>query len=266
MKITTLASGSKGNCTLVQTDKTNILIDAGITLQEIEAKLQFLGVDPKSISGILVTHEHGDHIKSVGAFSRKYGTKIYANYEEWAVLLSKIGKVNVENRMSFVQNEFMLNDIGVRAFELSHDSHTCFGYSIYNNGNKFSIATDLGYAPQSVINNLANSELIVLEANHDEKMLINNPKYSVSLKKRILSNSGHLNNNATSDVIEKLMNSNLKQVILGHLSEENNTPSLAYTQVKSNLARHGIEEGKNIFIDVSTQHEIGHTVELKNKN
>ena len=265
MKITTLASGSKGNCTLVQTDKTNILIDAGISLQEIENKLNYLGVDPHSISGILVTHEHGDHIKSVGAFSRKYNAKIYASSDEWGVLLNKIGKVDVENRMSFVQNEFILNDIGVRAFELSHDSHTCYGYSIFNNGNKFSIATDLGYAPKNVITNLAGSELIVLEANHDEKMLLNNPNYSISLKKRILSNSGHLNNNATSEVIEKLLNYNLKQVVLGHLSEENNTPALAYSQIKSNLASHGIEEGKHIFIDVSTQHDIGHTFVLKDK-
>lgn len=265
MKITTLASGSKGNCTLIETDKTKLLIDAGLTLAEIENRLKLVRVNPCEINGILVTHEHGDHIKGVGAFSRKYNCPVYANHEEWGVLLSKLGKIDVANRMSFVQNEFIINDVGIRAFPVSHDSTTCFGYSIFNGGNKFSIATDLGYAPEQVINNLKNSQMIVLEANHDEKMLINNPNYPLSLKKRILSNSGHLNNNATSSIIEQLAGYNLNQVVLGHLSEENNSPNLAFNSVTINLEKCGIVEGKHLFIDVATQNQVGHTFELPDK-
>ena len=126
MKITTLASGSKGNCTLVETEKTKILIDAGISLAEIEKKLEILKVNPFDIQGIIITHEHSDHIKSVGAFSRKYNSLVFANHEEWPVLLHKIGNINSENKRSFVESEFIINDLGVRSFELSHDSNKLF--------------------------------------------------------------------------------------------------------------------------------------------
>lgn len=267
MKITTLASGSKGNCTLVETDKTCLLIDCGIALQEVEDKLKLLGVNPSRIEGIIVTHEHSDHIKSVGAFSRKYNCKIYANYNEWSILLKKLGNVEQNNVRSFITDDFIINDVGIKSFQLSHDSQTCFGYSFYNDGNKFSIATDLGFAPKNVVENLKDSSLIILEANHDEKMLLNNPKYPLILKKRILSNKGHLSNNASADVISSLVGGNLQQVVLAHLSEENNSPSLAYGSIKNNLLKKGIEEGKHVFIDVASQYETGHTFELKsNKN
>lgn len=265
MKITALASGSKGNCTLVETDKAKVLIDAGISLQEIEQKLAILNVNPKEINGILITHEHIDHIKSAGAFSRKYNCPIYANHEEWPILLQKLGNLQPENKKSFIQSEFIINDMGVRSFELSHDSFSCFGYSIFEGDKKFSIATDLGFAPLKVIENLKGSSLIMLEANHDENLLLNNPKYSLTLKKRILSNKGHLSNTLCSNVIANLVGGNLQQVVLSHLSEENNSPSLAYGTIKQQLLEKGIEEGKHVFIDVATQHEIGHTFHLKAK-
>lgn len=265
MKITTLASGSKGNCTLVETDSAKILIDAGISLQELESKLSYLGVNPKDISGIIVTHEHSDHIKSVGPFSRKYNCPIYASSEEWPILLHKIGNIEQENKKGFVQSEFMINDLGVRSFKLSHDSSSCYGYSFFADNAKFSIATDLGYAPQEVVNNLKDSTVVILEANHDERMLLNNPKYPLILKKRILSNQGHLSNNATSNVIASLVGGNLQQVILAHLSEENNSPTIAYGTIKRQLLQRGIEEGKHVFIDVASQYEIGHTFEIKKK-
>lgn len=265
MKVITLASGSKGNCTYIQTDKVKVLVDAGVNLGEIENKLNMLDVNPKDISCIFVTHEHSDHIKSVGAFARKNGSMVIANEKEWEVLEDKLGKLKTTQKVSYSSPAFMVEDLKVRAYKLSHDSYTCFGYSFSNNQNKIAIATDLGYAPTNVVDELKGSDLVILEANHDEKLLLNNPKYSISLKKRILSKKGHLSNVTSSNVISQLVGTGTKQIVLAHLSEENNTPTLAYNTVKNELYKNGIIEGEHIFIDVSTQHEMGNLFNLKNK-
>lgn len=264
MKIVTLASGSKGNCTLLQTDRVKILIDAGINLAEIEDKLRILDVNPKDIAGILVTHEHSDHIKGLGPFARKYGSYVFAHSAEWKILEEKIGRIDIRQKKEFVSSSFFIEDLTVNSFQLSHDCNLCLGYSFFNQGNKISIATDLGIVTPSVIENLKDSLLIILEANHDEKLLLNNTNYSSVLKQRILSNRGHLSNLATATAIANIMNSNLKQIVLAHLSEENNSPELAYKTIKQELLKYGIVEGENLFIDVSTQHEIGSVFDIKN--
>lgn len=263
MKVVTLASGSKGNCTLIQTDNVNLLIDAGISLTEIEQKLQFLNVNPKDIYGILITHEHSDHIKNAGVFARKHNCFVFSHISLWNTLQNKIGVLEKSQKMAFTSNNFYIKDITVSAFELSHDC-PCFGYSFYCQGNKISIATDLGYAPQNVLDNLKDSNILILEANHDENLLLNNPKYSMILKRRILSNKGHLSNKSCGEIIAKIYSKNLKQVILAHLSEENNNPSLAYNTVKQVLSTYGLIEGEHIFVDVATQHGLGNIFELSN--
>lgn len=264
MKIVTLGSGSKGNCTLVASDTTKVLIDAGLPLSEIETKLTFLGVDPKNINGILITHEHSDHIKSIGMFSKKYGTPVFAHLTEWPVLDSKIKGVASQNKVAFSDADFYIGDLTISTFKLSHDANLCLGYSVFNNGAKFSIATDLGFCPPEIVEKLKGSNLVILEANHDENLLANNSKYPVVLKKRILSKKGHLSNRASAEVIAQLVGGT-NQVVLGHLSEENNSPSLAYNTIKAILAQKGIVEGKNIFIDVAMQHRLGNIFEIKTK-
>ena len=264
MKIVTLGSGSKGNCTLVSTDVVTILIDAGLPIFEIESKLISLGISPSNVDAILITHEHSDHIKSVDRFSKKYGTKVYAHKLEWPALEQKLKMVLPENKFVFDDNDFFVGDLTISNFKLSHDSAYCVGYSIYNQGAKFSIATDLGFCPQNVIEKLKGSNIVLLEANHDENLLANNPRYTIALKRRILSNKGHLSNKSSADVISQLVGGT-HQIILAHLSEENNTPALAYSQIKTFLAQKGIIEGKNIFIDVATQHQMGNIFEIKQK-
>lgn len=263
MRVITLASGSKGNCTLIETDKLKVLLDAGLSIRELEKRLLQAGVHPKDINAIFVSHEHSDHIKGIPAFSKKYGTKVIANIHEWQVLENKLIGVDDKNKIYFENNNFKVADLEVDAFSLSHDSSTCFGYSFTNNGTKASIATDLGFCPTSVVEKLKNSKLLILEANHDIELLNNNPNYPMYLKKRILSNKGHLNNNATSEVIKKLVGSGLEQVVLAHLSEENNSPSLAYTSVKQDLHKSGIIEGTHVFLDVASQNCIGNNFKLK---
>ena len=261
MKIVNLGSGSKGNCTLVKTDETNILIDAGLPITEIETKLLYLGVEPGDIDGILITHEHSDHIKSVERLSKKYHIPVFAHCLEWCCLEQKMSILPQLQKM-FDDQDFYVGDFTISSFKLSHDANLCVGYSVFNNGGKFSIATDLGFCPKEVVEKLKGSNVVLLEANHDEKLLLNNEKYPLILKRRILSNKGHLSNTASAEVISQLVGGTA-QIILGHLSEENNAPSLAYSTIKAYLAERGIIEGKHIFIDVASQHEISNVFEIK---
>ena len=261
MKIVNLGSGSKGNCTLVAANNTIILIDAGLPITEIEAKLITLGVNPSKINGILITHEHSDHIKSVEKLSKKYHIPVYAHMLEWQCLNSKMNILPTLQK-AFDDSDFYVEDMTVSSFKLSHDANLCLGYSVLCAGAKFSIATDLGICPQSVVEKLKGSDVVLLEANHDENLLANNQKYPVVLKKRILSNKGHLSNIASAKVISQLVGGT-SQIILGHLSEENNAPSLAYSTIKAFLAEMGIEEGKHIFIDVASQHNMSNIFEIK---
>lgn len=264
MKIINLGSGSKGNCTLVTAGTTAILIDVGLSVAEIETKLDYLKVDPAAIAGILITHEHIDHIKSVGKLSKKYSIPVYLHNLEAACVKSKDKDLLPTLIKTFDDNDFYVGDFTISSFKLSHDANLCLGYSIYSGGAKFSIATDLGFCPKQVVEKLKGSNVVLLEANHDENLLANNPKYPVILKRRILSNKGHLSNIASAEVISQLVGGT-SQIILGHLSEENNSPSLAYNTIKKFLAQKGIEEGKHIYIDVAYQHQLSNIFEIKNK-
>lgn len=251
MKVCTLASSSKGNCVLVFTENTKILIDIGVTLSYVEERLAKLNINPSEIDAILNTHEHIDHTKNIGAFMRKYGTPLYAHMDGYEKLMVKVGKVGSSQTYCFEDMPFRIGDFVIRAFKLPHDAISCVGFTFEENGNRFSIATDLGHANDEIISNLMGSKLVILESNHDEKMLLNNPKYPYLLKQRILGKSGHLSNKLCAEIILKLTNGGVKQVLLAHLSEENNTPELAYETSRQYLEQYGIIEGVHIKIDVA---------------
>jgi len=263
MKVVTLASGSKGNSTYIETINSKVLVDIGITLKQIEEKLKEIEVCPKDIDAILITHEHSDHIKGVGSFAKKYGTKIYAHNYLWQVLEQKLDDKSLNEQIVFFNDDFIISDLTVSSFEVPHDATYCVGYCFFNDGKKISIATDLGHTNPRIIDKLKNSTLVILEANHDEELLKQNPKYPLYLKNRILSSRGHLSNLSAAQAILELVNFNVKQIVLAHLSEENNAPEMAYNTIKDFLKSHGVEEGKHIFIDVATQHKIGNIFYLK---
>lgn len=263
MKVCTLASSSKGNCVLVYNDSTKILIDIGITLVELEEKLNILGINPHEITAILNTHEHIDHTKNIGAFMRKYGVPLYCHIDGYDRLIQKLGKVDPSSITRFIDMPFEVGDMVVRAFKLPHDASSCVGYTIADGDKRVSIATDLGHWDDDIISNLIGSRMVILESNHDEKMLLNNPKYSYVLKQRILGKSGHLANKLTAQAILKLVGNGTRQVLLAHLSEENNTPELAYNTVCGYLYNYGIIEGQHIRIDVAPAHDISHVYSFK---
>ncbi|MBR2467954.1 MAG: MBL fold metallo-hydrolase [Clostridia bacterium] len=263
MKVVTLSSSSKGNSVLVCGENTNILIDAGISLNTLIEKLKLLDVDPSSIKAILSTHEHSDHSKSVGPFMRKYGALLYCHHDGVQAMVSKIGNVDQSKIFYFYEQEFAIDEFVIKPFKLPHDSVTCCGFVIHNGGPKFAYATDLGFASEQTIENLKNCKLVILESNHDEKMLIANTNYSDHLKHRILSKNGHLSNVNCAKVVCALATSNVKQVVLAHLSPENNTPQLCYQTVCEYLEAMGIVPNVNIKIDVAPQNNLGTVFVIK---
>lgn len=258
MKVVSLSSGSKGNCVYVESKQAKILIDNGLTLVGIESRLSDIGVEGSQIDAILLTHEHGDHLYGIKPFLRKYkNAKVYIPAFVQNYAISGICALPQKQIEWFVSSDFYIKDITVSSFILPHDSRFCVGYSFIFEGKKVSIATDLGFVSNQTLAKLNNSDILFLESNHDEGLLQKNPKYTARLKKRIMSNQGHLSNVACGRALIPLVRSGVKQVILSHLSEENNTPLLAYNTVKRVLATDGIIEGDHVCVDVAYQDKIG---------
>ena len=258
MRIINLASGSKGNCTLIEGDQTAFLIDCGLDITRTEETIYSVGCDISKIKAILITHTHIDHIKSAVKFANKYSIMVYATDKCWQE--GKLQKVPLERRGFITLDEFQLNEFRVSPFELSHDAVSCVGYSVYNGGKKFSIATDLGEITSQIIDHIAKSDLIFLEANYDEHML-RTGSYPKHIKERILSRVGHLSNVDSGEAISILSKMGTKYFVLMHISENNNTPELAYGTVKNILKNKNLDN--NIYIGVAYQHKVSSNFVLK---
>ena len=255
LKIQTLSSGSAGNITYIGSTTTNIIVDVGLPLSLTLKLMSQANIDPHSITGLVITHEHSDHIKGVADFVAQYNIPIYC-HNSCAKILRRSLKLPPHYFIE-VENNFQIGDITVNCFPVPHDSQFCLGYTFHCNGSAVGIATDIGQMTDTIISNLAICQIVVLESNHDVQKLIANPNYPDWLKRRILGNRGHLSNLECGRTIAQLYQANVSQVILAHLSEKNNTPTLAYQTVKQYLQTQGIEEGKDIYIDVAMQSKIG---------
>lgn len=241
LKICSLSSGSNGNCVFVSDGKTKILVDAGIAGKRISEGLCEIGERIEEISAIFVTHEHSDHIKSIGVLARKYGISIYGTKGTLTECLygkNRIGEVQF-TLLNHVKPEesVYVGDIKVTPFRISHDACDPCAYTFEKDGHKVGFATDLGFFDDNIINHLSNSELLYLESNHDINMLEVGP-YPYPLKQRIKSELGHLSNDDCARLLVKLCNDydkKVKHVILAHLSEENNFPELAFETVRAEV-------------------------------
>lgn len=258
MKTVSLSSGSKGNSIFVSGGGVKVLIDDGLTLINIEERLKRIGENGDDIDAILLTHEHCDHLSGVKNFLKKHkNTKIFIPAFVKEMALDCIIALPLKQVEWFDSSDFQVKDLQVSCFLLPHDSNYCVGYSLKCDGKKVSVATDLGFVSNDTLRSLAGSDILFLESNHDESLLRQNLKYPAKTKKRILSDNGHLSNLACGLAIVSLAPSGLKQVVLSHLSGDNNTPNLAYSTVKKILLEHGIDEGKHLCVDVAFQNEIG---------
>jgi len=248
IQISPLVSGSSGNATYIGTDSTGLLVDAGTTGKNLLALLSSISVQKPA--GILVTHEHNDHISAVGILSRKLDIPIYANTETWAAMEKKIGNIHLRNIREITAEEFYIGDICIRPFETSHDAAHPFGYTFYANGAKLCTMTDTGRLTKEMLMQAEGSDLILLEANHDIDMLKNGP-YPKALQDRILGTKGHLSNVQAANAAVELVKSGVRGILLGHLSKENNTLELAFKTVKNTLTENGIIVGRDVGLGMT---------------
>ena len=239
---TTLYSGSSGNCALILHEGKYLLIDMGKSCRTTLNALRSLGLAVSDCEGILITHEHSDHIKGLSTISKKFDIPIYANKETWDAMPQVAEKTKNQNLFN-VNKKFEIGDLKIVPFSIPHDAANPCGFNIFYNNQKISIATDIGHIDKKIIKNLEESSFILLESNYDPNIL-SYSKYPYSLKQRIAGPNGHLSNEAAGKTVSYLLNSGLKNVMLGHLSKENNFPELAYKTVIDELCASNFDENK----------------------
>ena len=255
LKYCSIGCGSSGNCHVITYKNTGILIDAGLAGKTITSGIKQADFDIDKIQGIFITHEHSDHIKGAGIMSRKLDIPIYANLKTWCGMKDKIGNIKEENMVVFENDRtYVLGDIKIRPFSIPHDSEDAVGYNIYSENEKMSIATDIGYVTENIRRNLKGSKLVILESNYDPNMLMMG-RYSYSLKKRIMSEGGHLSNEEAASFCTELVDGGTETILLAHLSKDNNFPELAYATSKNVLTNNQMIVGKDLMLDVMSRNK-----------
>ncbi len=257
-----LYSGSSGNCLFVESQSTKILVDCGTSGKKVCDGLSSIDKKIEDIDAIIVTHEHSDHIQSLGLISKKYNIPVYANIETWQAMQSQAEKINKANQKIFENNNnFEIGNLLIHPFSTPHDAANPCGFNIYSGKKKISIATDLGHMDNVILENLKDSSFILLEANYDPEIL-KVSKYPFMLKQRIAGPNGHLSNSTAGKTIGYLMQKDLKSVMLGHLSKENNFPELAYQTVAEELMNQNIDMNE-ISLSVASRFHPSNLIKVK---
>lgn len=248
MTFCSISSGSSGNCFFVGSDRTGVLVDCGVTQKTLLNSLKMIKVDPKSISGILITHEHLDHYKGVNIIAKNLNIPVYLNESTFNSIKDKI--CDVKSVSIIEDTSFWINDLGILTFRLPHDASDPIGYSIFHNNKKVSIATDMGHISNEVFTSIVDSDVIVIESNYNEEMLrLSN--YPHFLKERILSDYGHLSNEECALTVVELVKRSYKRIILGHLSKTSNFPELAYKTVEKIVRDNGLLLDKDLKLTIA---------------
>src|SRR6059058_783709 len=249
-----LGSGSAGNSALVTTDHCQILVDGGLSARQIVLRLEQCGVTSEQLDGVLLTHEHGDHVCGLEVLCRKLEIPIYANSQTAeAVRYGCSLDQHPHWRIFRTGSEFKICDITVQTFPVPHDAVDPVGFAFYAGSSGLGFITDLGYATKMIIERLRQVQTLVIETNHDEKLLQNDAHRPWPVKQRIQSRHGHLSNAAAATVIEELLSGKIERVVLGHLSRDCNTPELALAAVRGSLAKCGSVE---MEVHIASQSEI----------
>lgn len=234
MNLLSIASGSSGNCIYVGDENTHLLFDVGISGKRVEAGLNTIGLSAADLDAVFITHEHIDHIGGLGVLARKHGIPIYATKGtiEGILQTKSVGKIDLSLFHEMDQDEVMkIKNLTVDPLPVSHDARQPVAYRIYGEDKKVGIITDLGVFTEDIVNGLQDMDALFVEANHDENMLQVGP-YPYPLKQRILGKKGHLSNENSGRLLCRLLNDHLKHIVLGHLSNENNLPELAFEAVR----------------------------------
>ena len=256
-----LYSGSSGNSLFVETEHTKLLIDAGVSSKKIETALDNLQIDPNSIDGILITHEHLDHVRGLGTFAKKFNVPVFVNNKTLDSMPEQKDKLRQNTINNFVVGDnFAINDLIIKSFKIPHDAANPCGFLISKNDKSIGIATDIGHMTNSIIKELEPSDFVLLESNYEPEVLRYSP-YPYNLKLRIAGPNGHLPNEEAGKAISCLLKSNLKQAMLGHLSKENNFPELAYKSVVEELIANNYNEN-SLSLSVASRDVPGKIIKI----
>lgn len=258
MRLCPIASGSSGNCIYVGSDDTHLIVDCGISGKRTTAGVNSLDLSMDDISGILITHEHTDHIGGLGVLARRYGIPIYTTAMTADAIMRSpgIGKIDptLFNAIS-PDVPFTIGDIEINPMRVSHDAADPVAYRFKNGDRRCAVVTDLGYYNDYIVNSLQGLDVLLIESNHDVNMLQVGP-YPYPLKQRILSERGHLSNESCGQLLCEVLHDKMKQIILGHLSAENNIPELAFESVRTEITVSDIPyNGGDFPISVAKRHE-----------
>ncbi len=224
-------------------------------MSKITQALSRLHTDPSEIDAVLITHEHSDHISGLSVFCKKYAPHIYASRPTLDCIKSNIGGLSAKLHCVDTGTFYPIGSMNIKAFPTPHDSASPVGYVIESEGKKYGIATDTGTITQAMLSALASCEAVLIEANHDENMLKAGP-YPYPLKRRIFSDKGHLSNNKCAWLATQLAIWGTKKIMLGHMSEQNNTPSLAYNEVSCMLEKNGFIVDRDVILKVAKKDDI----------
>jgi len=244
-----LASGSKGNALYVKGGDTAVLFDCGLSGRELERRMAERGLDPATLSAVVVSHEHTDHVGGVGVVCRRFGIPLFITEATCQVSTKKLGKTkSVDVQTMECGRRFAVGSLEIHPFSISHDAADTSGFRVTTGGSVLGIATDLGVAGHLVKEHLSGCNALVMEANHDPELLYANPNYPWPLKQRVRSRVGHLSNEEAATLLDAIDRSRLSHLVLAHLSEENNTSDLALE------AAYSVLNGSNTSITVAKQH------------
>lgn len=250
INICPLFSGSSGNSTYIEANGTGVLLDAGVSMKKILMALERIGKSGRDLSALLITHEHSDHILSLGALARKYKIPVYATVNTWRAMIKHVGKIDKSQIKPVYEGKpVKIGDLRFLAFPIPHDAAQPVGYTFSDGEKKLTVATDIGEMNDKLFLSLSGSDGVLLEANHDIQMLLTG-SYPYPLKNRIRGKYGHLSNDEAAATCARLVTLGTKTILLGHLSAENNTPETAFSAVSGSITGTGAEIGKDVFLDV----------------
>ncbi|MBS3901883.1 MAG: MBL fold metallo-hydrolase [Dethiobacter sp.] len=257
-----LSSGSSGNAVYIATENTRLLIDAGLSGKRLAAALGEIGVDPFSLSGLLLSHDHNDHTCGAGIMARRYKMPLYATDPTWRAAACKMGPIpQTICRLLPSCGSIAFADLTVETFPVPHDAAGPVGFIFRTAKAAIALVTDLGVVTPAILERMRGVNCLVMEANHDEKMLLDGP-YPWSLKKRILGNSGHLSNVLAAEALASVVCPATTHVVLAHLSEHNNLPQIAFETVCEKLAIAGPHPGRRLSVQVAERHSPSCNVRL----
>lgn len=247
--LTILGSGSGGNCAYLETTQTRLLIDAGFSGRQIRNRLAGIGRAPETLDGVLITHEHSDHISGLVGLAVKLELPIYCNRLTKEAIEAQL-QIQINARLFCTGCSFEIGDVSVDTFPIPHDAYDPVGFLLHTEAGNIGFLTDLGHATKLAVERIRTANVLLLEANHDLKMLREDPRRPWSLKQRILSRHGHLSNEGAAEVVEQILSAELRRLYLGHLSRDCNRPELARQVVATRLERLG---GTHVCLESTSQ-------------